>query len=1582
MATHRFPRMLTLLAWEDELRRGSYSADRAWSEADPENPLHLDFSEVEFVDFGALARALLLLDAAVKSGIPAIVTLPATSVSQPGEKTGGGPTLAERRARARRDALVFMRQVGFLRSLQAPHWKKNPVRVLDQAIPDDQQPGSPSDLPEPDPHNDPYQRRRVFPFRWLEPMPAAQLRESESFIAVAAGLEDLGLPRSAAHTLSQTVLTELVENVAEHGSDSDRPPVALVGAILVTAEIYERRRTGMHEHLAEVAERASADASHVLRLIVADSGADLAARLAQAPGQPGTGSGSERGRQETILNALGTRSATAAGEDGRRKGTTGLEWVARVVRSYHGGVEARTADLLAGSLFGREHGGTRVVEKGLSYVPGTLLELTLPTEPSPPLPRPAWDSVAALGATPDFQWVNCFFDPERGIADADRTRLSELIHSSYQGRGADGLIITVPLPDVGRMGIDDRWRGATHQLLEYASSIARGGPVVVAFPDAEPHVLGPCVAAFNEELAVAEEDTSDPILVLDCRGEPAWCGGSVPLRAVLTLLSEQGGTMDSAVVAECWRAGGGEPALLAETLSANRHLLDSGTKRVSLRISPPVVHEAVARAVGQCVAAAIDAGKEGVELGAFRGPTLSLTDRWISVEPLLAATAGTSVVAFVLARKAEMALRGSAPRWDAPTGIYQAGLAHRQLARHLSECLSLGGRFYPQQSELHIGEPPIGEQVPPGCKVVVCTDLVRTENTIRRAVRLVAGRDADPLVVACVIDARDERGPIRLLNRTIPVVSLAEVEVGFSGSADECIADIDPLMLRPTLPASGGSKLEAEADLLTWCATGPDVLRLGHIDDPPRRHYSAFFRPQAMHQLEERDQITVDVLAEVHLAFADIKAQSGTDPATGGPLEIWYVPSDGNAGRLAKTVRGGLRADGFEVDAVSAVPRQTAGDAWAFPVSLSFQSRPVGVLILHWWAITGSTLLHLVRLAAQSGARWIAAVCVLNQMDDPNDAEVLRMLQVVCVPSAPADDYGAGQATTPSRGAQVPVSCRFVVVSRITAFSPPVCPMCATRERYQLHEDAVPPRLIKHAELLRDMLRPRELDEVARDSAADLFTVPVTAREATDYLRWRGLLQQARRSVSERQEVIDRFRGLTGENPSATEWTAVGLIRLLAAEQHWLRLPPLYFQVGTDLLAQVCVDSFDQLTAPLWLRVQALMVMSATDPQRLVELLPQLLASAGNEAVLVDQMLLDCCRLLLRAPGGSPFDVAQLRHKLQECRDYLETQRAVRDATTADEHLLAVRDLLTIVDYRVLPKPQDPQAAWERLREDLVRPVVRHGLEAQLLLVRSFVEDVEREEPSAESAIAAETEWDACVRQLEQRALANLPPLRQILAGEFVSDWLGRRDQRRLLTLARPDVGELRAVTDRLHELGHGPWRPGDPSWRAVRRELLDRINWWNRIFLAAHLADQEMPALLVELIRSAPTRPGMCLARILGSFRVNATETGTEYGQVKAFCPEKLLEQVVSHLLENIEKHRVVDAIRRVHIEYMQPDRDAMRIVVRNSGTVTCTPPGHGLEALNDKLRPFGGSLRGQEPGEDGWTFAVEVKLALWHGG
>jgi hypothetical protein len=102
----------------------------------------------------------------------------------------------------------------------------------------------------------------------------------------------------------------------------------------------------------------------------------------------------------------------------------------------------------------------------------------------------------------------------------------------------------------------------------------------------------------------------------------------------------------------------------------------------------------------------------------------------------------------------------------------------------------------------------------------------------------------------------------------------------------------------------------------------------------------------------------------------------------------------------------------------------------------------------------------------------------------------------------------------------------------------------------------------------------------------------------------------------------------------------------------------------------------------------------------------------------------------------------------------------------------------------------------------------------------------------------------------------------------------------------------------------------------------------------------------------------------------------------VEVFCPEKLLDQIIAHLLENVGKHRVQGAVCRLQIEYMQPAPGTVQMVVRNSGTLPSTPPGRGLQALNDKLRPFGASLAGHAPAGDEWTFAAVATLPLWHGG
>ena len=153
-----------------------------------------------------------------------------------------------------------------------------------------------------------------------------------------------------------------------------------------------------------------------------------------------------------------------------------------------------------------------------------------------------------------------------------------------------------------------------------------------------------------------------------------------------------------------------------------------------------------------------------------------------------------------------------------------------------------------------------------------------------------------------------------------------------------------------------------------------------------------------MRQQDPEDELIEAVLRNLRTALRDVSPHGDLNPTSASPIVIWYVASDGNAEKLASVVRTYLTGEGFRVDAVTPIPRWTRGDTWSFPASLGKAATLAGVVILHWWSITGSTLLQMIRLAAQSGARWIVALCVLNQMD-ANDADAIRMLRAVAAPT-------------------------------------------------------------------------------------------------------------------------------------------------------------------------------------------------------------------------------------------------------------------------------------------------------------------------------------------------------------------------------------------------------------------------------------------------------------------------------------------------------------------------------------------------------------------------------------------------------
>jgi len=1581
MTDIRFPQRLTVGSWEAALASRSGPDLDSWLRSGGEQ-LHLNFTRVEWIDFGVLARALLLLDAAVTAGVGAVVTLPARDRTrlenrvmerQSGESGGQAQTSMERqlrrRASRRGQALAFMRQAGFMKAIATADWPGDSVHIRSTETQPTDRPVEESHSPIPAVDGDDQatpgdvRRRRLLPLQWLVPMQGRSLRESASFLSLETGLRDLGMAASDARAISQTILAELIENVAQHaGPESATAPNALVGAMLLDPAGFAAQRDNLLSRADGLFDSVDAGSGRVLRLLVGDCGpADLDAATETRAG--------------AIADAL-----TASSETGPQDGIRGFRRVARVVQSYRGCVTVRAGDRSVGLVFdnGTDHAGR--FEAGLARIPGSLVEAAVLTDPPLTAPVTRWHAHPATHQSHRLLWTGCTLDPVFGLRHDDRERVESRIEQARSGTETIGVVVTVPACNESPV-VTGTMQRALQRTLATLSRHAENAAVAVVFPDISRHLLD---LHMTDLYAEGEPDADDgpqpgprrPLLVFGSHGLPLWCGGSAPLRAMLAALTEADGMLPIDEAEQRWLDAHGSRETFAEALRDEKHLFVLEQGSLLLCLSPAVVLASLRDTAQHALASEVERSGEGVHSGAFRTPMLGLTSRWIDIAQLVRGTLGTEIAAFTLARAAEAELA------EVPSAVAQADTCPPDLTARLSECLAQSAFFFPMASELDQDGWPAPDEVPDNARVVLCADLISTENTVRRAAATIA-EHATLVAIVCVIDARTDRGPIRVLNRDIPIISLASVDIELDPATnpDAPIVDIDPILRRPVSPPAAPPQRHPvdpmdENTLFELCA--PDsgaesgALRLGHFKRPRRVHYSAIIQlSRLFRRPDAREQITAVTTKTVVAALDALDRDHG--PVQGDDaITIWYpgTPTD-NAGLLAHAVGERLTAIGQPVDSLVAVGRTVAGTVWhTLPVTPDPDNRPKRVVIIESGILTGATATQLIQDAVRCGAERIAVVALLNLLPS-HDAGMLGLV------SAVRGDIrdGSGRA-----GSGTPVIVRFVTDTSVGGLDALDCPVCATRRKY-LDLGHVPKRLGEHADVLRELLRPRNLDEIFQTVATDLFNVPVARDDAADYLRWRGLLHRALRSTADRQSVLDLLTVLaedTGDRP----WSARGLIRLLAAEQHWFKLPPLRFAAARALLADICRNELDT-SAPgfPWLRVQALMVLSSAAPDRFVGQLPALLASSADEPLVADQLFLDCYRLVRRPSHDSPVDHQELRTSLTACRDYLERSQADWDHQLIDDLLNVVRQLISLAERPQRPRTGNVQSAWAELREDWCRWVERHHFSSSARRVRDFVEDLESDPLTRKRARAAEEDWEICARRVNERVLPILPELREILTGEYVGDVVGPSDQERLIELSRTGTIGLSMMTEKLHELTRATWEPRTKTWQDMWEDVLDRSNFWHRMFFATHRPNSESPSLLVELIRSAPVSIHEVVEAVINDLRLNSAVVQADDLDIQVFCPKGLLKDVVEHVLENAPRHRHGEDEQKFEIVLRRHDLESVNFAIRNTATRPSPSPGRGMEELDRSLRPFGGSLIGNPLSDNGWTFEAIITLQPWRG-
>jgi adenine/guanine phosphoribosyltransferase-like PRPP-binding protein/anti-sigma regulatory factor (Ser/Thr protein kinase) len=1572
---------------------------KGWSKQALDEGLKFDLSKVHFADFGSLADILLLLDRAVTDQVRCCVVLPSGQPT-PGEqaharalRAAGSPNaesylrFLDVESRKRANARDFMQHTGFVDALSPAHWPTGIVTITDTV----ESSGRDSDTGHVDLHTDVPERKgytlgNIFPFTWMAPLGAEELRESKLFLAVVIGLRaQVGLSAIDARVLSYTALSELVENVAVHAGRElgTSGPRALIGAVLLSAAAYRMRRDDQHERLKDFAERVGRSRSSVLRLVVGDSGIGIAARLGAAKHDRRKTSGVSidgvdlSDDEDTAFYAFDRWSTSGTTDAGYERGTRGLARVERLVRSYRGNIGVRTTGAHIARLLLDPGPGRAIVMRDRYRAPGTLLEITVLPDLIEDLDADAASfSPAVAGSASALTTVRLHTSHSAGLSKGDTVELDAATSTAASSDNLLGVVATASVR-TGDQHLPHR------QLLELIDTVARiSTPAALAalvLPDVGHRQLD---LALQDLALIVAQDTArpiwdavhEPILVLDGRGRWNWCGANRPVLALYDLLSRCDTPVPLAEAEAAYVDAGGAATDLVALRRDQHKLLVNNADGMALRIKPGDVVKSLHTSSRQTLSRTIEDAPPGggVRRGAFRTPTLRVTSRWINVSKLIADTIGVTSCTFSLARSVERRIKSTAGRNWAIARV--TGTPH-ELAREFSENLGLDGEFYEMPGELDLDTPTHGERIPEGSRVIVIDDLIGTENTARRALAHIIGQGAVPIAYVGVIDSRPTPSDITILNRTIPVISLVHADINKPRAGDP-ILDIDPILWQPVddrpLPAVGEL---APAVFLGWCENVDQSLQIGHVEGRSGRHFSVVPR---MDRLFDDQRVSVEMLA-------------GVDEAVHlrpGPTRIWHPgPGDSYAAKVARLLASHLEDRHIEVTDIQGIPRARAGGQWVYPSTVDTVPPGEQVLVLDWGSVTATTLQQLVRLAAEAGAATIAGIAILGELPE-SDARWLKMFQHICATRLPATDTLALISPDfpqhPPELVSVPLSIRFVTTAAVEGFPSHSCPMCATRERYRKLADSSAKRLREHAREMYVLLKPIRRDD-ARRAGRDLLGWVVDREDAADYLRWRGLLDAALRDTATRRAVLDRLH--EAENRDTPPYCRAALIRLLAAEGQWLKLPPLRFEEGRKQLQRLCTTALIRSSIgilPEQVRWQAVLVLASSVPADYIRLLPDLFNMVSDQPRVLDELLCQLELLLQRPVYDTAVDNATFARSIERIRETVfgsEERHRLHGTYAAIVQSLELR-----VRERETPRPTGVQDAWQRVLRDLVHRVVAHDLEATWSNLVGLINDLglPTVQPTDGRRDIARRAFHQCTINLSEAVLAYLPVLSEPLRSAHYRDTLGPSNYERLLGLCeRRSPSSLDWLAEAIDDLFDTQPVDRDQQWEGQRRRVLTRLAWWRQFFLAAHRDDGSGErAHFVEIMSDVPAR----IRRVVEEAFAGAVVEfvfDDESAAMEAFCPTALLREALAHTRSNAERHQLdPGAVVTYQVDVGSSPEDECRIIIRNTGSVESGSPGHGMQSLRAKLEPFEATMHGETTKTGPWTFELTITLPRWTGG
>jgi orotate phosphoribosyltransferase len=1591
------------------LRSGIYSSDDGWSDRARGSGLMFDLSRLEWVDIGSLVQLVLLTESALMAGLRVSVALPIPterfSEQQwiESEVVAGAAQVIGAQIERRRKVLAFLDYLGFAAALKPKHLgavvenitilpnydperKSARVQSHDESV---ERPTSGADS----------DKERLyeffFPLTWLSEGDAPNTRKMLKFLAGVVGQPKRGLEAIDANAISNVILYELIDNVSRHAGGS--------GHALVAA--WARRDNWVYDkdHYIDCEqpfiEWLSQRQSSSVEIVVGDSGRGIPKVLkksfeaSSASRRQGTKTGKNKTAQilQWSLDRWSTSRPTK-----RLRGTRGLYRVDRVVSKYQGMVTLRAES----SMVARDHGGPSydqavVANQMLSTIPGTIMRCRMPSFHEDSTPR------IAIGRVPrvvTFDQVNLGVIGPEGIEKP----LIEKLRDRLAGGDVDEPVCVLAIVE-----------GATSPSLAVETALRQcvetrhpGTLVIFGLPGGWDLLEGAIdsINSEHEKQSRGIESASakhfriwDPVLVIGPQGQFGWVGTDRPAKLVLEhLLSSANGVMSNEALRTLIPNGKVRAAIL-KYFRSDTNLIRFQIESLELLVTGSEIAAYVLRLVNTYLTKPGE--RDGILTGkVFRTPSLLLVNRWLDVKKIVERSCGVELLMFALSQQV-IKSRAWSSVGPANTILADSTVA----ATHLEKMREYLGTDVDQQTiPGETGAPvlPGSRVLPDGARVIVYCDVMAASEAVGRCLRQVRREGAQAIAIACVVDARETQGSeLTLLDMKVPVISLTSLDMVVPETTTMSISNINPITRKIEETIDRHLTYEISRGALDELIRENKALHFSHVGRPIGRHFTFYLNalPFDSPLISETFDKLID---RVINAWNDSIGRSESPK-----LEVWHPAPEPKPSEPARRFAEMIKNRRKDVALIRTISRESAYGRWVFTGTQDSSVSHPTVVIVDWGALTGTTVMQMVRLAAEAGARRILVCVFLSQIDSDEESFLrsIRMLQV----RTKARQFETFKSL-PFEGSELIEIFPQVVVTflsgfPIEAYSRYECPVCQQLDR--LSQENYPNALLKNFAIHQEetRLRLRDRKELQDAEPRDFDNNSIDSESLLWMVDFRGTLVEALTSTASRYAVGNRIRSMF-QNAKASQLPSpeiLRFLRFLSVESQWLRKPPLYFSDLRDTIAEMALLVALNPAIPEGDRLNATIVLRTSNKALFAKRFSSLFRALSVSDSLLRQLLYDAFTYLTRPYHQTATVFEPLRDGLKDVQAGIDDRSLQLLGNDAGEISATVEILLMRAQTELATagaRQDTPVQSWSHLRHifsaENYHPHDSVPKAANWILPGLDAEIIERQIEKRSSSPRANPDvvgwlkslkeaWTTCSRFLDYNILPRLVRLKPVLLSQDARDALGDDTVKPLIRLidelpkskAPVSESEFSRLVNRISE------DPDTAISTEVWANYKANVDWYSEHLLRAR-EESRRPSRLIEFIFTAP-RP---LRSIVNSVYENLKQkhllpenlrvSGIEgLSDQLVFCTETLLRDVVNEVFLNISSHlsnprKPVDVCLN-----SESAQDGVIFTVSNDNSKTKEPAGQGLHRLDNRLKAFSGNIKPNPRPEDRrWTYSVDV--------